>query len=75
MSERSEDYGMILQTNTVSPMTIREKVALSGAAAGGAFYLGGIAALLAGFSSGGLILLGIIPAGLTCMLADYTGSK
>ena len=48
----------------------RETVALTAAATGTAFYVGGIAALLAGFSSGGLLFLGIIPTGLTCLIAD-----
>ena len=44
-------------------------VAMAGAATGTACYVGGIAALLAGFSSGGLLFLGIIPAGLACLAA------
>ena len=48
----------------------RETIALTGAASATAFYIGGIAAVLAGFSSGGLLFFGIIPAGLTCLIAD-----
>ena len=51
-------------------MTSSSSIALAGAATGTAFYVGGIAALLAGVSTGGLLLLGIIPAGLTCLIAD-----
>ena len=56
--------------STTWPMTSNSSIALAGAATGTAFYVGGIAALLAGVSTGGLLLLGIIPAGLTCFIAD-----
>ena len=56
-------------------MTSSSSIALAGAATGTAFYVGGIAALLAGVSTGGLLLLGIIPAGLTCLIADAREQK
>ena len=56
-------------------MISNSTVALAGAATGTAFYVGGLAALLAGVSTGGLLLLGIIPAGLTCLIADARGQK
>ena len=51
-------------------MTSNSTIALAGATTGTAFYIGGIAALLTGFSTGGLLLLAVIPAGLTCLIAD-----
>ena len=51
----------------------RQTVALTAAATGTAFYVGGIAALLAGFSSGGLLFLGLIPAGVAGFIADSRG--
>ena len=56
-------------------MTSNSSIALAGAATGAAFYVGGIAALLAGVTTGGLLFLGIIPAGLTCLIADARGQK
>jgi len=47
----------------------RETVALTASAAGGAFYIGGIAAVLAGVSTGGLLFLGILPASAVALYA------
>ena len=47
----------------------RETLALTASAAGGAFYIGGIAAILAGVSTGGLLFFGIIPASVVALAA------
>ena len=51
-------------------MTSNSSIAIAGAATGTGFYVAGITALLFGVSTGGLLFLGIIPAGLTCLIAE-----
>ena len=51
-------------------MTSNSTIALAGAATGTACYVGGLALIIAGVSTGGLLFFGIIPASLTCLIAD-----